>query len=195
MGIAFWGDRLYVVYANEERYIAENPNQDNPYSIAKRDRCFLHQLKIQSGRSTAPFTLSNGYLVEMVYLEETYATEPVEVQNLTWRIALPSNSDRQKLVSIAPVGLPFQEEINDGQRVAVFQLGNLQADEAHYFGWKAVLELWGIKYEITPEDVEQIPPCLQNSGQSISLTMMIWAWIIHWCEKPLGWQWVKRPTS
>ncbi len=158
VGIGFWQDTPYVVYTNEERYIAENPNQDDPYSIEKRDRSFLHQLKIQSGRSTAPFTLSNGFLVEMVYVEETYATDPVDVQNLTWRIALPINSDRQKLVSVAPVGLPFREEINDGQRVAVFSLGNLQADEAHIFGWKALLELRGIKYEISPEDVEQVPP-------------------------------------
>ncbi len=158
VGIGFWGDRLYVVYAHEERYIAEHPNQDDPYSVAKRDRSFLHQLQIQSGRSTAPFTLSNGYLVEMVYLEETYATEPVDVQNLTWRIALPSHSDRQKVISVTPMGLPFQEEVHEGQRVAVFQLGDLRADEAHYFGWKALLELRGIKYEITPEDVEQIPP-------------------------------------
>jgi hypothetical protein len=83
VGIGFWDDTPYVVYANEERYIAENPNQEDPYSIAKRDRSFLHQLKIQSGKSTAPFTLSNGYLVEMVYVEETYATDPVHVQNLT----------------------------------------------------------------------------------------------------------------
>jgi transglutaminase-like putative cysteine protease len=158
VGLDFCGDRLYILYSEEERYIAESPNQDDPYTIERRDRSFLHRLQWQTTGDRPRYTLSNGYLVEMVYLEETYATEPVDVQNLNWRIALPSNSDRQVLRSVSAVGLPFQEEINDGQRVAVFHLGNLRADEAHLFGWKALLELRGIKYEITYSDVENIPP-------------------------------------
>jgi len=157
-GLDFWGDDLFVVYTGTERYIAENPNQDDPYSIESRDRSFIHRLKLNSTGERPRYTLSNGYLVEMVYLEETYATEPVDVRNLTWRIALPSNTDRQRLRSVEAVGLPFTEEVQEGQRVAVFHLGDMKADEAHLFGWKAVLELRGIKYEVKPAEVDNVPP-------------------------------------
>ncbi|MFN3926867.1 MAG: transglutaminase domain-containing protein [Pseudanabaenaceae cyanobacterium] len=158
VGLDFWGDLLYVLYTQEERYIAENPNQENPYSIERRDRSLLHQLRWQTKGARPRYTLSNGYLVEMVYVEETYGTEPIAVKNLNWRIALPSHSDRQVVRSVEAVGLPFREEEQAGQRVAVFNLGDLRADEAHYFGWRALLELRGIKYELTPAEVADVPP-------------------------------------
>ncbi len=77
--------------------------------------------------------------------------------NLNWRIALPTNTDRQKLISVDYVGLPFTEELVEDQRIAKFSLGDLQAGEACLFGWKALVELRGIKYELKPEMVENIP--------------------------------------
>ncbi|XQQ06865.1 MAG: transglutaminase-like domain-containing protein [Leptolyngbya sp. IPPAS B-1204] len=52
----------------------------------------------------------------------------------------------------------FTEEEQQGQRVAVFRFNRLQACEGQVFGWKALLEVRGIKYQLTPRDVENLPP-------------------------------------
>jgi transglutaminase-like putative cysteine protease len=101
----------------------------------------------------------------MSYVEEISPLEAVYLPNLEWRIALPSETERQKVKHVEPIGLPFQEEIIDGQRVAVFKFDPLTPGERHIFGWKALLEVRGIKYRITPRDVENIPeitPEFQN---------------------------------
>ncbi|CAN1208900.1 transglutaminase domain-containing protein [Tumidithrix helvetica PCC 7403] len=167
-GIGFCGNDLYVVYTNDEFYIRDNPNDPDPLSVQVRDRTFIHQLQITQVASKAHHTLSNGYLVEMVYLEEASADEPQDVFDLTWRIALPDDTDRQKLLSVVPMGMPFEEEVKDGQRIAVFKIGDLKAEEAKLFGWKATLELHGIKYELKPEEVESLPP-LSSEMQSLYL--------------------------
>lgn len=152
-GLDFCGSDLYVVYTGDEFYIRDNPNDPDPLSVQVRDRTFIHQLElIHVVDQTPRYTLSNGYLVEMTYLEEISQEEPKDVHNLTWRIALPTDTDRQKLRSIDPMGIPFTEEIVDGQRVAVFNIGELRAGEAKLFGWKATLELRGIKYEVPFEE-------------------------------------------
>ncbi len=64
---------------------------------------------------------------------------------------------RQKLKKIEAIGLPFQEEILDGQRIAVFKFDSLKPHEARVFGWKALLEVRSIKYRLSPRDVENLP--------------------------------------
>jgi transglutaminase-like putative cysteine protease len=150
---------LYVSYAIEEPYIRDNPNAEFPYELTFRDRTFIHPLHI-SHNKTDQYALSNGYLVEMSYAEELLPLEDVQgkhLQQLEWRIALPAETDRQKIVRVDPIGLPFTEELQDGQRVAVFTFNSLQFHERHIFGWKVVLELRGIKYLLTPEDTENSP--------------------------------------
>ena len=158
-GLGFLGNDLYVVYAGDENYIRENPNDlDEPFSVSAREKTFIHQLKFnqyQDGKLN--YTLTNGYKVEMVYLEELSSEEPTSVYNLTWRVAYPTDNYRQKLLAIEPIGIPFEEEIVDGQRVAAFKLGNLKPEEARMFGWKATLELRGIKYELKASEVDDIP--------------------------------------
>jgi transglutaminase-like putative cysteine protease len=157
-GLGFCGDDLYVVYTDDEYYIRDNPNDPEPLSVQVRDRTFIHKLNLMHVSTKPRHTLSNGYLVEMIYLEETLADEPQDVHNLTWRIALPTDTDRQKVRSIEPMGMPFLEEIVGDQRIAVFKIGELCANEARIFGWKATLEMRGIKYEIPYAEVENIPP-------------------------------------
>jgi transglutaminase-like putative cysteine protease len=159
-GLDFCGDDLYITYADDEYYIRDNPNDPDPLSVQVRDRTFIHKLDITHVETKPRHTLSNGYLVEMIYLEEASASadEPQDVHNLTWRIALPTDTDRQKVKSVEPMGMPFTEEIVDGQRVAVFKIGDLKAEEAKLFGWKAILEMRGIKYEIPYTEVEKVPP-------------------------------------
>ncbi len=148
---------LYVAYAFREPYIRDNPNADPNYELQYRDRTFIHPLHFHynpEGR----YALSNGYLVEMSYVEEiSPLEEDLEIQDLEWRIALPAETLRQKVRHIEPVGLPFTEEIEAGQRVAVFRFDHFRARERHIFGWKALVELWGIKYQFQPQDGENLP--------------------------------------
>ncbi|MEI6426928.1 MAG: transglutaminase-like domain-containing protein [Pseudanabaena sp. ELA607] len=156
--LGFCDDQLYVLYTGMEHYIRENPNDPDPFAVDIRDKTFIHQLDITTKLDAPiPHTLSNGFLVEMTYLEELDSEDPKAVENLNWRIALPTNTDRQKLISVDYVGLPFTEETIEEQRIAKFALGNLQAGEACLFGWKALVELHGIKYELKPEMVDDIP--------------------------------------
>lgn len=149
-------ESLYVAYASDEPYIRDNPNADPNYELTYRDRTFIHPLYYHN-EPDKHYALSNGYLIEMSYAEEISPLEEVYLPEVEWRIALPSETERQKLKHVEPIGLPFTEEIIDGQRVAVFKFDALMPGERHIFGWKALLEVRGIKYRITPKDVEDIP--------------------------------------
>ncbi|MEO1148374.1 MAG: transglutaminase domain-containing protein [Cyanobacteria bacterium J06638_22] len=148
---------LYVAYSNEEPYIRDNPNNlDSPYELTLRDRTFLHPLHFRYDPERK-LTLSNGFLLEMTYVEEIAPLEDVDLQNLEWRIALPAETDRQTLRAVEPVGMPFTEEVHDGQRVAVFRFDHLKTGDRYLFGWNALLEVRGIKYQYTYDDVYRVP--------------------------------------
>ena len=149
-------DILYVAYASEEPYIRDNPNADPNYELQYRDRTFIHPLHFIYYPERR-YALSSGYLIEMSYVEELAPLEDVELENIEWRIALPAETDRQKVRKVEPVGIPFTEELQNDQRVAVFKFDTLKPGERHLFGWKALLEVWSIKYRITPRDVEKLP--------------------------------------
>lgn len=162
-GLAFYPNSqtgeeiLYVCYAGEEAYIRDNPNNlDEPLELTYRDRTFIHPLHIYHNPQEH-YALSNGYLIEMSYAEEMLPLEEFELNQLEWRIALPTETHRQKVLKVEPIGLPFTEEIQDGQRVAVFKFDSLKSQERHVFGWKALLEVRGIKYLFTSDDVDRVP--------------------------------------
>lgn len=158
-GLAFCPDQetLYVAYAAAESYIRDNPNNlENPLEVAIRDRTFIHPLYFRHLEADR-CALSNGYLIEMSYVEELSPLDPVHLENLEWRIALPAETPRQTLLHVEPIGLPFTEEVHQGQRVAVFNFPTLKPGEARLFGWKAQVEVRGIKYLLTPQDTEDIP--------------------------------------
>ncbi|MEO1187044.1 MAG: transglutaminase, partial [Cyanobacteria bacterium J06636_27] len=144
---------LYVAYSSEEPYIRDNPNAEPNHELTYRDRAFIHPLNYHFNREKRT-AVSNGYLLEMSYVEQIDPLEEVYLHNLEWRIALPSDTERQKLKHVEPVGLPFTEEIIDGQRVALFKFDTLAPGERHLLGWKAILEVRSIKYRLTPRDVE-----------------------------------------
>lgn len=146
----------YIAYASEEPYIRDDPNSPDPHQLSFRDRTFIHPLHFYYD-PTQRYTLSNGYLIEMSYVEEISALEPVQLHNAEWRIALPANTARQTVRHIEPVGLPFTEELQNGQRVAVFRFPTFNSQEVHLFGWTALIEVRGIKYRFTPRELERIP--------------------------------------
>lgn len=151
-------DILYVAYAEEEFYIRDNPNSDeeDQKELTTRDRTFIHPLHVHYNADKR-YALSNGYLIEMSYVEEISPLEEVPLTNLEWRIAMPANTDRQKVLQVEPVGMPFTIEEQQGQRVAVFRFDRLEACEGRIFGWKALMEVRGIKYQLMPREVEKLP--------------------------------------
>lgn len=152
---------LYVAYTLEEAYVRDAPNINPPYELTYRDQTFIHPLHV-SFHASERFSLSNGYLVEVSYLEELDALEAVTLQDVEWRIALPAETHRQKIRQIQAIGHPFTEEIQNGQRVAVFKFDALNSQQGCIFGWKVLLEVWGIKYHLNYSDVEQRLPLPQD---------------------------------
>jgi transglutaminase-like putative cysteine protease len=147
---------LYVAYASEEAYVRDNPNADPPHELTYRDRTFIHPLYFHYNRA-GHYALSNGYLLEMSYVEEISPLDEVLLTDVEWRMALPAQTHRQRVRQVEAIGLPFTEEIQDGQRVAVFRFDTLKPHEGRVFGWKALIEVWGIKYQLTYDEVERIP--------------------------------------
>jgi transglutaminase-like putative cysteine protease len=163
-GIAFYptadgSDPIcYVSYANEEAYIRDDPNSEDPYQLTFRDRTFIHPLHIHHN-PTEHYTLSNGYLTEISYVEELLPLDDIPaLHNVEWRIALPADTPRQKVRHVEAIGHPFTEEIQEGQRVAVFKFDELTPHQAGLVGWKATIEMYSIKYNLTAADVESAPP-------------------------------------
>jgi len=156
-GLAFHRDTLYVAYADDELYIREDPNSDDPFQLNRRDRTIIHPLSFYYNKE-GKYALSNGFLIEMSYMEELEPLDEILLDDLEWRIALPSNTDRQKVREISYIGMPFTEEIQEGERVAVFKFDTMHSHERRFFGWKALIEVRGIKYQLKPRDVEKIPP-------------------------------------
>jgi transglutaminase-like putative cysteine protease len=153
----------YVVYADEEPYIRDNPNASSPYQLTFRDRTFIHPLYVQHD-PTAHYTLSNGYLIELSYVEELLPLEAVTLNNVEWRIALPSDTRRQRVRHVEAIGSDWTIEEQDGQKVAVFKFDRLAPNQGGIFGWKATIEMYGLKYSLTPDDIDaslQLPLELQ----------------------------------
>ncbi len=148
---------LWVAYANEEPYVRDDPNGEEPYELTFRDRTLIHPLSYH-WYEDANYCRTNGYLMEMTYVEEIDALEDaIPLQNVEWRIAFPTTTDRQVVRSVEPVGMPFQEVMQNGERVASYRFDQLDPHERHLFGWKALVEVYGIKYQLTPRQVESAP--------------------------------------
>ncbi len=142
----------YVAYADEEPYIRDDPNAESPFQLTFRDRTFIHPLHIHRPEGQS-YSLSTGYLVEISYVEEFLPLEEVRLDAVEWRIALPSDTLRQKVRKVEAIGHPFTEEIQQGQRVAVFKFDTLEPNQAGLIGWKATVEMYGLKYFLSSDEV------------------------------------------
>lgn len=148
---------LWLAYVNEVPYVRDNPNGEIQFELTFRDTTLIHPMQF-AFNPERHCCLSNGFLIEMAYVEELDSLEPFDLEPVEWRIALPTDSDRQKVRSVEPVGLPFTEEVVNGQRVAVFKFDHLTHQSQQVFGWRALVEVHGIKYNLTPRQVEKSPP-------------------------------------
>ena len=111
---------LWLAYAYEEPYIRDDPNADDPHQLTFRDRTFIHPLHFHYDAAKG-YALSNGYQIEMSYVEEISPLDAHQLHQLEWRIALPTNTQRQTVKHIEPIGRPFTEEVIEGQRIALFK--------------------------------------------------------------------------
>jgi transglutaminase-like putative cysteine protease len=143
----------YVVYADEEPYLRDNPNSESPLELAFRDRTFIHPLHLYTNAEER-YTLSNGFLIEISYVEELSQLDAVSLDNVEWRIALPANTQRQRVRHVEPIGHPFTIEEQDGQQVAVFRFDQLKPFQGGLVGWKAIVEMYSLKYFLTPDDID-----------------------------------------
>jgi transglutaminase-like putative cysteine protease len=143
----------YVAYADEEPYIRDDPNAKSPHQLTFRDRTFIHPLYIHHN-PTDHYTRSNGFLVEMSYVEELLPLEAVTLNNVEWRIALPSDTLRQRVRHVESIGHEFEIEEKEGQKVAVFKFDRINPHQGGLIGWKAVIEMYGLKYSLAPTDID-----------------------------------------
>jgi transglutaminase-like putative cysteine protease len=153
----------FVVYADEEPYIRDNPNSETPYELTFRDRTFIHPLYLYTNQAEH-YTLSNGFLVEISYVEELSPLDAVTLHNVEWRIALPANTLRQRVRHVESIGHPFTIEEQSGQLVAVFRFDEIRPFQGGLLGWKAIVEMYSLKYFLTPDDIktqESLPAELQ----------------------------------
>ena len=155
---------LWVAYTNEEPYVRDNPNAEVPFELTFRDRTLLHRLTFHH-QSDQGYCRTNGFLVEMTYVEELDALEDAtQLHDVEWRIAFPTTTDRQVVRSVEPVGHPYTEIKQNGERVASYKFATLSPHERHIFGWKALVEVYSIKYQLTPRQVEKAPPLPPEYG-------------------------------
>jgi hypothetical protein len=154
----------YVTYADEEPYIRDDPNARDPYQLTFRDRTFIHPLYF-SHHPTDGYTLSNGYLVEFSYVEELLALDEITLNGVEWRIALPSETLRQRIRKVESIGHECTIEEQDGQKVAVFKFDRLSPHQGGLLGWKVLVEMYGLKYHLTPDDIDPNLPLPDDFAQ------------------------------
>jgi transglutaminase-like putative cysteine protease len=154
-GIAFSGDQLFVAYCNEEAVIRDDgAGETLDLVMEEQPRNFIARLPFQN-HVDKHYTLSGGYRIEVSYVEEIDPREDARdmEDSFQWWIGLPNVSERQEIESIQPLGKEFTIREKGEQKYAVFSFNRLLLEERHIFGWKAILKVRGIKYHLTPADV------------------------------------------
>lgn len=156
-GIAFLKDQLYVAYSNEEAVIQDDgAGETLDLVMKKRTRNFIHRLPFQHNKNKH-YTLSSGYLIEASYGEEI---DPIgeardSDKSFEWWMSLPNTTERQEVIDIQSFGKDFTIREEDGQKYAVFEFDRLDLRERYIFGWKAILKVRAIKFNLTPADVDE----------------------------------------
>jgi hypothetical protein len=159
-------DVLYVSYSRPSFEVYDTGDSEFKLKIdTPVPDNFIYPLVYRCDRDKKA-VLSNGFLLEMYYVRKLHALPEVakkykKVKNIEWKISLPIDSDRQKLLSFEPIG-DFSmrvEEIaeEDNRKMAVFSIPKLKLKkERRVFGWKALIEVHGIKYFLQEEEVRPI---------------------------------------
>ncbi len=155
-------DAVHVAYYEDEPYLKDNPWIDPCWEVRYRDRALVHQLRVHHDPGSR-MAWSTGHRIRMHYYAEVEPDADVFAErdactDVTWRMSLPIDSPRQRVVSVEPIGLPFErvEEADlDGrpQPVAVFRIPRIDAGTRLVLGWRATLEVFGIRHLLAPDDM------------------------------------------
>jgi transglutaminase-like putative cysteine protease len=157
------GDQLHVAYHEDEPYLKDNPWIDPCWEVRYRDRALVHQLHVHHD-ARARRAWSTGHRIQMSYYVEVEPDDDVEqLADVVWRMSLPIDSARQRLVSVEPIGLPFAIDDDPdlegcSQPVAVFRIPRVDAGTHLLLGWRATLEVFGIKHQLGAADLADAPP-------------------------------------
>jgi transglutaminase-like putative cysteine protease len=150
-------DTLHVAYYENEPYLKDNPWIDPSWEVRYRDRALIHQLRVHHDPD-ARIAWSTGHRIQMHYYVDLEPDSDIEpLADVQWRISLPIESPRQRMVAVEPIGLPFEIVEEDGQPVAVFTIPRVDAGTRLVLGWRATLEVFGVKHLLTAADVADAP--------------------------------------
>ncbi len=111
---------------------------------------FLSELRYNvSENGNKKFVTSNKFLVEFIYTLECRVDYEDDIfENLFVRIALPYTNDRQKLIAVTPIGENFKIIDDNNIKMAEFRPGYIDCKTSMIIGYKALVEMSGIKYLI-----------------------------------------------
>ncbi len=150
-------DTLHVAYYENEPYLKDNPWIDPSWEVRYRDRALIHQLRVHHDPA-ARRAWSTGHRIQMHYYVDLEPEADVEaLRDVQWRMSLPIDSPRQRMVSVEPIGLPFELDEEEGQPVAVFTIPHVDRGTRLILGWQATLEVFGIKHLLTAQDLADAP--------------------------------------
>lgn len=150
-------DTLHVAYYENEPYLSDNPWIDPSWEVRYRDRALIHQLRVHHDPE-ARRAWSTGHRIQMHYYVDLEPDADVEaLHDVQWRMSLPIESPRQRMVAVQPIGLPFELVEEEGQPVAVFTIPRVDAGTRLILGWRATLEVFGIKHLLTADDLADAP--------------------------------------
>ncbi|HYN55957.1 MAG TPA: transglutaminase-like domain-containing protein [Motilibacterales bacterium] len=150
-------DTLHVAYYENEPYLKDNPWVDPSWEVRYRDRALIHQLRVHHD-PVARRAWSTGHRIQMHYYVDLEPDADVEpLADVQWRMSLPIESPRQRMVSVEPIGLPFELVEEAGQPVAVFTIPRVDAGTRLILGWRATLEVFSIKHLLSAADLADAP--------------------------------------
>ena len=162
-------DELQVAYHEDEPYLKDDPWSQPSWVVRYRDRALIHPLRVLHDPA-ARVAWSSGHRISMSYFVEVEPDDDIgalvdggSLADVQWRMSLPIDSPRQRLVSVEPIGMPFTVEHEpdlDGhpQPVAVFRIPQVGAGTRLVLGWRATLEVVGIKHQVRAADLADAPP-------------------------------------
>lgn len=150
IGITIFNGNIYICYEGNTFTHFKKCAKVDIITGERYRKPFIHKLKYKKiKRKQKKYILSNSFLVEFIYiLNADVRNEKDQFNNVFARVALPYNTDRQELISVKPISLPFEIVNDNGIRMAQFQVGEINRGTNLQFGYKALLKLSGIKYEL-----------------------------------------------
>ena len=145
IGQFFYKEDYYIIYGglvNEVGYENRCWQEQKP---------FIHKLKIEVVEDKKYITTyTNTFEVEFFYEEKFYEDSLKNLTPMTIYLALPIDSENQKIISITPNGLPFTIEYKNNLPFAKFTI-NKEDTDIQSIGYKAILQLRSFKKVVKNE--------------------------------------------